>query len=231
MSNKSHFRGPFDKEHGKRAQALLKYASQVLHEIHWPLSTQLSWKKSLLFTWKILGRLVNTLATDEKYPVLNRENWTILIQMELSQKQMTFSQFFAAFFKSKLNFEYFDKKYDPHSFCISEITDCENVVREMSKKSRFRVCFDKQYGKRAHAMLKSESQYLYHIHFSLARKLFSKKSLLLTCQILGLCANTLATDKRYPVLNRENLTIRIQMQLSSRKIFFFSFMLHFWNLY
>ena len=143
--------------------------------------------------------------------------------MELSQKQMTFSQFFAAFFKSKLNFEYFDKKYDPHSFCISEITDCENVVREMSKKSRFRGCFDKQYGKRAHAMLKSESQYLYHIHFSLARKLFSKKSLLLTCQILGLCANTLATDKRYPVLNRESLTIRIQMQLSPRKNFFFLF--------
>ena len=52
--------------------------------------------------------LVNTLATDEKYPVLNRDNLTIPIQMQLSQKQKTFSLFFASFFKSTLNFEFFD---------------------------------------------------------------------------------------------------------------------------
>ena len=49
--------------------------------------------------------------------------------MELSQKQKTFSQFLATFFKSKLNLEYFRKKDDPHSFCISEITESENVIR------------------------------------------------------------------------------------------------------
>ena len=32
------------------------------------------------------------------------------IQMEISQKQKTFSQFFAAFLKSRLNFEYFETK-------------------------------------------------------------------------------------------------------------------------
>ena len=30
--------------------------------------------------------------------------------MQLSQKQKDFSQFFAAFLKSRLNFEYFEKK-------------------------------------------------------------------------------------------------------------------------
>ena len=49
--------------------------------------------------------------------------------MQLSQKQKTFSEFLAAFLKSRLNFEYFEKKGDPHRFCISEITDSENVVR------------------------------------------------------------------------------------------------------
>ena len=73
--------------------------------------------------------LVNTLAADEKYPVLNRDNLTISVQMQLSQKQKTFSEFLAAFLKSILNFEYFEKKGDPHRFCISEITDSENVVR------------------------------------------------------------------------------------------------------
>ena len=61
-----------------------------------------------------LGTAYYTLPTDEKYPLLNTENLTIPIQMQLSQKKKTFSQFFASFLKSRLNFEYFENKYDPH---------------------------------------------------------------------------------------------------------------------
>ena len=129
MSKKSHFRGPFDKQHGKRAQALLKSASQHLYHIHRSLPRKLSWKKSLLLTCKILGLLVNTLAADEKYPVLNRDNLTIPIQMQLSQKNKIFSQLFAAFSKSTLNFKYFERKYDPQSICVSEIKDSKNLVK------------------------------------------------------------------------------------------------------
>ena len=129
MSKKSRFRGCFDKQYGKRAQALLKSASQHLYHIHRSLPRKLSWKKSLLLTCQILGLLVNTLAAYEKYPVLNRDNLTIPIQMQLSQKQKTFSEFFAAFLKFTVNFEYFEKTDDPHRFCIFEVTDSENVVR------------------------------------------------------------------------------------------------------
>ena len=66
--------------------------------------------------------------------------------MQLSQKQKTFSEFFAAFWKCRLNFEHCEKKYGPHRFCISEITDSENVVISMSKKSRFSRQFRKQHG-------------------------------------------------------------------------------------
>ena len=41
----------------------------------------------------------------------------------------TFSQFFSAFLKSILNFESFEKEDDPHSSCISDITDSEKLVR------------------------------------------------------------------------------------------------------
>ena len=47
------------------------------------------------------------------------------IQMQLSKKQKTFSEVFSAFLKSRLNFEHFRKKDDPHSLCISEIADCQ----------------------------------------------------------------------------------------------------------
>ena len=48
--------------------------------------------------------------------------------MKLSQKPNTFSQFLPAFLKFRLNFKYFETKYDPQRFCISENTDAENVV-------------------------------------------------------------------------------------------------------
>ena len=47
------------------------------------------------------------------------------IQMHLSQKQSILSEFILAFSESALNFEHFQKKHDPHSLCISEITDHE----------------------------------------------------------------------------------------------------------
>ena len=45
--------------------------------------------------------------------------------MLLSQKQNIFPEFFSAFFESEFNFEYFQKKDDPDSLCIAEITDHE----------------------------------------------------------------------------------------------------------
>ena len=129
MSKKSCFRGQFDMQHGKRAQALFKSASGHLHHIHWSLPRKLSWKNSLLLTCQILGLLLNTLTADEKYLVLHRDNSRIRIQMEFSKKQKSFSDFLGAILKSWLNFKHFKKKYDPHRFCILEVLDSENVVR------------------------------------------------------------------------------------------------------
>ena len=76
----------------------------------------------------MLGLLVNTLDADHKYPVLNTDSLTIPIQIQLSQKQNTFSQLLTRIMKSRLNFKYFQKKDDSHRFCISDIMDLENVV-------------------------------------------------------------------------------------------------------
>ena len=81
--------------------------------------------KSLLVTWNVLRLFANTLTADDKYSLISRDNWMETIQMHLSQKQNIFSEFFSAFFESALNFEHFQKKDDPHSLCISEITDDE----------------------------------------------------------------------------------------------------------
>ena len=76
---------------------------------------KLCWKKSLLVICKILGLFVNILTADRNSFLLNKDHFRQQIQMQLSQKQNLFSQFVSAFFKSRLNFEHFQKNDDPHS--------------------------------------------------------------------------------------------------------------------
>ena len=76
----------------------------------------------MLVLCKFLRLLVKTLTDDKKYSFLYRENLTQPIQILLSQKRKTFSQFFSTFSKSTLNFENFQKKDHPHSRIISQIT-------------------------------------------------------------------------------------------------------------
>ena len=46
--------------------------------------------------------------------------------MQVSQKQKTFSDFFAEFLKSSLNFEHFQTTDDSHSWGFSKITESKN---------------------------------------------------------------------------------------------------------
>ena len=73
------------------------------------------WKKSLLVIHEMLRPFVNTLTVNDKHYLLNRDNLTQPIQIELSQKQKIFSEFFLAFLKSILNFQHLPKNDDPHS--------------------------------------------------------------------------------------------------------------------
>ena len=72
---------------------------------------------SLLVIHKILRLFVHTLTVNDKDYLLNRGNLTQPIQMKLSEKQKTFSQFFFffAFLKSILNVKHLPKKDDPRS--------------------------------------------------------------------------------------------------------------------
>ena len=76
------------------------------------------WKKSLLVVHKILRVFFNTLTVNDKHYLLNRDNLTQPSQIQLSEKQKTFSEFFFfAFLKLILNSKHLPKKDDPHSSC------------------------------------------------------------------------------------------------------------------
>ena len=78
---------------------------------------------SILVRCKIFRLFGNKLTPDDKSSLLNRDKVKQRIQILLSEKQKSFSQFFSSFLKSTLNFQDFRKKDHTHSRCISEITD------------------------------------------------------------------------------------------------------------
>ena len=73
--------------------------------------------------------------------------------MHLSQNQKIFSDFFSTFFESALNFEHFQKKRTFIAYVFPKLTTTKNVLRQMSKSSRFREPLDKRHGKRAEALI------------------------------------------------------------------------------
>ena len=83
----------------------------------------------MLVLCKISGLFLNTLTDDDKYCVLYRDNLTQSIQILLSQKQKTFSEFFSAFFKSTLNFERFKKKMTLIADVFPKYASPKKVIR------------------------------------------------------------------------------------------------------
>ena len=75
------------------------------------------------------------------------------IQMHLCKKQKIFPQFFSAFFESALNFEHFQKKRMFIAYVFSKLPTTKNVLRQMSKSSRFREPVDRRHSKRAEALI------------------------------------------------------------------------------
>ena len=75
------------------------------------------------------------------------------IQMHLSQKEKSFSEIFSAFFESALNFEHFQKKRTFIAHVFSKLPTTKNVLRQISKSSRFREPVDRRHGKRAEALI------------------------------------------------------------------------------
>ena len=115
LSKKRCFRTRFDSEHMKDSQILAKSPWEQFYHVFFSFSGKLIWIISSLVLGEILGVFVNTLTADVKYPVQGCENLQVPIQMQLSEKGKTFSEFFVWFLDSTSNFEHFERKNDRHS--------------------------------------------------------------------------------------------------------------------
>ena len=120
-----HFRAPSDGEHLKANQILIKSAwNNFRHTFCWQLA-RYTWKKSLLLIFSPLGLIVKTLTADDKYSLPNSENMREPIQMQLYKILKTYCRHFVQLVQSTSNFKHFEKKDNPLSVCIFEVSHCE----------------------------------------------------------------------------------------------------------
>ena len=75
------------------------------------------------------------------------------IQMHFSQKEKIFSEFFSGFFESALNSEHFQKKMTLIAYVFPKLPTTKNVLRQMSKSSRFREPVDRPHSKWGKALI------------------------------------------------------------------------------
>ena len=70
----------------------------------------IKFEKVTLSDIQILRPFVNTFTANDKYSVLSKQYLLHPIHMQLTQKHKTFSLFFSAFLKSRLNSEHIQEK-------------------------------------------------------------------------------------------------------------------------
>ena len=115
LSQEHRFRKGFGSQLVKASQMLPRFPRECIYHVFLSFSVQLIWKMFAIVLGQILGVFVNTLTADGKYPVQGCENLQLPIQMQLSEKRKTFSEFFVPFLESTSNFKHFEKKDDGHS--------------------------------------------------------------------------------------------------------------------
>ena len=229
MSEKSCIARPFEKQHAKWAQTLLESERKCLYYIYWSLCRQVSWEKFLLVITKFLRLVVNTMTGDQKYSLLNRNNLVEPIHMQLLQKQKIFSEFFF-FFLIYIKFQIFSKKRWPSklmnfpNYRVGKtwLDNClkSPVLKDLSTRNIVngpKHCWNL-------------NDNIFTIFIAHCVGISVKKVLLVLLKILRLVFNTFTANEKYSLLNKENLTQPIHIQLSQKQEFFEGFLLHFWNI-
>ena len=83
----------------------------------------------MLVLCKILGLFLSRFSDDDKYSLLYRDNLRQPIHILLPQKEKNFSQFFSAFLKSTLTFEYLLKRITVIADVFPKLTSPKKVIR------------------------------------------------------------------------------------------------------
>ena len=212
LPQKCRCRKLFDSQHVEAFQIHAKSPWERFCHVFSSLSWKLIWKMPPLALGAVLVVFVNRLTVDGKYPVQDCEYFQLPIQMQLSEKRKTFSQFFFFhFWKLHQILKILKKMMILIVNGYPKLGTVIILLRPLSKKRRFRTRFDSQHVKVSQIRAKSQWERLRHVFPSLSGKLIWKMSPLVLDEVLVVFVNRLTADGRYPVRDCDTLLLRIQM--------------------
>ena len=107
----------------------------------------------------------------------------------------------------------------------------QGLVTPLTIQRPVKTSFDSQHVQRLQTLVKSSWEHFYQIYSSLWGEMIWKRYPWLKFVIIGLFVNTWTADYKYLVTDFENLSFPIQIQLSSKRKNFLSFLFHLWNLH
>ena len=97
LCKKHHFETRFDTQHDKVSQIPAKSPWESFYHVFSSFWEKLIWNISPVLLGEILGMFLNTLSADGEYLIEDWENLSLPVQMQLSEKRKSFSQFFLRF--------------------------------------------------------------------------------------------------------------------------------------
>ena len=163
LSKERRFRTGFGSQHVKSSEILVKTPCERFFHVFPSLSRKLVWKMSPLVLGEILGVFVNTLNPESKYPVQDGENLEIPIQMQLSEKRKTFSQFFLPFLELHQFLNILKREMIVIANIFPKLETVKNLVRTLSKEQCFKTGFGSQHVKASQILAKSPWEHFYHV--------------------------------------------------------------------
>ena len=163
-----------------------------------------------------MGVFLNTLTADGKYPVEDWENLQLPMQIKLSEKRKTFSQFFFHFWNLHQIWNILKSKMMVIANVFPKIQTVNNFFRPLCENRRFGKPFDSQHLKVFQKLAKSPCENFVHEFPSFWGKLILKMCPLVVHEILDRFVNTLTADRNYDVQDWENLPLPLPMQFSEK---------------
>ena len=99
------------------------------------------------------------------------------------------------------------KKDESHRLFVSETIECKKrgSLKRGSKKPRSRTLLESQYVRGSETLHKSARQYFCQIFWSLWKKISSKISFLVVCEILRLFVNILTPNDKHSLSVKESI--------------------------
>ena len=152
---------------------------------------------------EILGMFANTLTADAKYPIEDCENWQLPILLLMASILFQMPRICNSQFKCNFLFDFWIQHLilntlKENMIFIANVNPklqiVKKLVRPLSKRRRFRTCFDSEDVKASQILAKSQWERFYHVFSSFSGKFIWRMSALELRKILLAFFKTLTAD-------------------------------------